>query len=271
MPDNIEKETLSLADLAQYEQELVGYLPEADANASVPPPPKGEYVLKLTFRDKEPEKQWIPKVSNKTTVTHLMTYIECEIVDNPLNPPEFVGRKIRHQVGTWVMPQTGTTSIQAVVQAAGYGVKLLNAPKTNVRLATVLSEVLNAESLVIGDLDWEINKYDKEKAETVFVLRGMNSFPFDPEDPEAKKKNKRTNVYIHKEFGELRGFAVINRFKPLSAAKPNTPTATAAGPDKPAVIPPRPVAPRGPMTRPPTPTPAITPTAVAPAPTTPTA
>jgi hypothetical protein len=173
-----EIEYLTMTELESFEEELASsFNAEADANASVPPFPKGVYVFSLKFQEDDPDKRWVQKMKEDTKEKYYFTNIVAEIAENPANSPDYVGRKVFANAMTLVMKNTGTTSAQAIIQAMGEGDKLLTMPRTHQTQIKLLNSLLANGTLCGAETDWEANEYDKEKKVTKFRLRGMNSFP----------------------------------------------------------------------------------------------
>ena len=237
-----EVEYLGLADLARYEEELVGFVPEADANARLPLPPKATYMCKWTHREKDPQKLWIPKIPTKGGATYLQTDLIGEIIENPMNPPEWVGRKINHRVSTQVMGNSGTTTAQMFLQGVGLQDKLLNAPRTNASQAMLVSEALMSEPAAACDADWRYSKWDDVKKENVYELRGMRNFPKDDD-------GKPTHIISHPTLGEIFGWLEVRRFVPPAELAKTAAKSAAKGPDEaPAIPADAPAAPAAPTT-----------------------
>jgi hypothetical protein len=180
MPDI---EYLSLANLDSFTEELVGFDPKADANALPKPFPAGEYVVTVTHLEEDPTKIWERKITERGQV-YLNTSVIVEIADNPHNPKELVGqRRTVRNVMTLVMQNTGTTGVQALLQALGRGKDLENTPQTHANQAKLLSAALASKPICVWDTDWEARVYNKSTNETEFELRGMKRFPPDPTKP----------------------------------------------------------------------------------------
>lgn len=177
-----EAEYLSLAELELLEQqELEGFRPEADANASLPPIPAGNYQARVTYaNDNEPDKIWVKKQqdASKGGKTYYMTQLRLETVGNG---GEFDGRTMSFYASTLVFKGSGTTSIQQVLQPLGFGEQLMTRTRTVKTQIDLLNEALEGGQALVGiKVDWEAQVYDKEKDETTFgPIRGMKKFPLD--------------------------------------------------------------------------------------------
>jgi hypothetical protein len=173
-------EFVSLAELEQFEEQLTAnFRADADANALMAPFPKGAYVVKLAFSEADPDKRWQRKMRAETNETYYLCGVTAEIADVPNNPAEYVGRKVFGNAMTLVTRGSGTTSAQAIIQAAGHGEKLLTMPATHQTQTKLINQIVGGEAICGMFSDWEANVYNKEKKETEFRLRGMNSFPKD--------------------------------------------------------------------------------------------
>jgi len=193
-----EQEYLSIAELELLEQqELEGFRPEADANASLPPIPAGNYQAKITYaNENEPDKIWVKKDKNKQGVPITPYYMAELRLETVGNGEEFDGRTLRFWASTMVMKGSGTTSIQSVLQPLGFGPQLLTMTKTARTQIALMNEALEGGQGLIGvKVDWEAQAYDKEKDETVFgPVRGMKKFPKDA-----------NGVHVPEIFKDLKG------------------------------------------------------------------
>ncbi len=207
-------ENVSLAQLAEYEEELVGFNPDADANAMLPPLPKGPYVCVAYHTENDPTKLWRKKVS-KANTTYYITDVTLEVIENPANTvKESIGRKLRYPAMSLVMQQTGTTLIQALLQAMEQGERLKTGPRTAGRQALVLTEELNKRPLVVAYLDWEARLFDKDyqnpdgtTGKELYRRRGMNRFPKDEKgnfipvivfkDSDGTERDVTAYSYVH--------------------------------------------------------------------------
>jgi hypothetical protein len=177
-----EQEYLSIADLELLEQmELEGFRPEADANASLPPIPAGNYQARVTYaNESEPDKIWMPKQQDvdKGGKKYHAAMLRIETVGNGA---EFDGRVMQFFASTLVFKGSGTTSIQQVLQPLGFGERLMTMTKTARTQIELLNEALEGGQALIGvKVDWEAQVYDKEADETTFgPVRGMKRFPLD--------------------------------------------------------------------------------------------
>src|SRR5271165_184937 len=90
------EEFVSLAELEAVEnaEVLEGFNPEADANATVPPVPKGDYLCIVYHREDDSTKQWKRSLTKKTSTSYLASQIVMEIAENAANPKELWGRKL---------------------------------------------------------------------------------------------------------------------------------------------------------------------------------
>lgn len=177
-----EAEYLSLAELDLLEQqELEGFRPEADANASLPPIPAGNYQARVTFANESaPDQIWIKKQQDASKGGKVFYMTELRI-ETSGNGEETDGRVMRFYASTLVMKGSGTTSIQQVLQPLGFGEALMTRTKTARTQIELLNEALEGGQALIGvKVDWEAQVYDKEQDKTTFgPVRGMKRFPID--------------------------------------------------------------------------------------------
>jgi len=157
-------EFLSLTELEGMEDEVLeGFNPEADANALPPPVQPGTYLVKLRHMQEDESMYWESKKtrlgSKMPNKPYFTTTLIGEVLDNPVNHADAVGRSlIINNVMTLVQPR-GTSGVQAVLQALGKGPELMNGLQTASRHARLLSQALAEEPMVGVVWDWEADWY----------------------------------------------------------------------------------------------------------------
>lgn len=183
---NSEPEFVSLLDLEQDTNEILGFNPAADANALIPPVPQGEYPVILTFMEQDAEKRWKPAIWGSGTANEQKVYYAV-LTATVYNSGEFDGRQVRHQVSTFTTSRMETNSIQAVIQGIGAGEKIVS--NSRGALCVLLNQLLEGNGAAgIAELDWEANEMlddetaaaYKAKGKKPFKLQGMKRFPKDP-------------------------------------------------------------------------------------------
>ncbi len=190
---------VSMADLLADDQEFEGYNPEADANAGLPPLPKGDYLCIVKYRETDPSKRW-PSGKEKDSTGAMVpngklpvtkdgkkyAYTEVSIELNGNVDPSNDGRIFSGMVNTLVMKNTGTTSIQALLQGCGVSTDELKAANSIKGQVALLDQYVSDGNTIGGaHLDWEASYYRKDlvNPETgkmgweVFRVRGMKKFP----------------------------------------------------------------------------------------------
>jgi len=186
---------VSMAELLADDSEFEGYNPEADANAGLPPLPKGDYLCIVRYSEPDPAKRWPGGKDKEGNPTGKMpvtkdgrkyAYTEIEIETNGNAEPTHNGRIFRGMVNTLVMKASGTTSIQGLLQGCGAEVEELRAANSISGQVQTLDKYLSDGQTIAGvHLDWESNYYRKDlmNPETgkmgweVFRVRGMRKFP----------------------------------------------------------------------------------------------
>jgi hypothetical protein len=212
-----EREYISLSELNDFEESLGAHFdPEADANALLPPLNKGDYVVQVYHEGEDPTKFWEKKLSRDGQQVYLQSVIVAEVTDNPHNPPDVVGRKLKHRVTTLVMPTSGTTGAQALLQGIGKGETLVNLPRTHGHQARILSEQLNTKPITVMETDWEARRWDRDKNEETFRMIGMVNFPKGPD-------GKHVPMARAKDGDEIPARSRIRRWKQLSALAKSAP------------------------------------------------
>jgi hypothetical protein len=178
---------LSLADLEQDNDELVGFRPNVDANEFLPPLAHAEYEGLLRFDDEHqnPDKRYIPdtttkgepKKYNKTTL-QFMTDSNADDVAN--------GREFGFFASTLVR-KGGTTSIQAALQGVGALQSEIDTHKTRGGQCLLLNKYCEgAGSAATAEIDWEASYFDTDYTDPdtgevvgkeYYRLRSMARFP----------------------------------------------------------------------------------------------
>lgn len=186
---------VSMATLLEDDQEFEGYNPEADANAGLPPLPKGDYLCIVKYQETDPEKRWPSgkdkegKYTGQSPVTKegkKYAYTSVGIELNGNTDPSNDGRLFNGMVNSLVMKNTGTTSIQALLQGCGVEVDELRVANSIKGQVALVDKYLSDGNTIGGvHLDWEASYYRKDlvNPETgklgweVFRIRGMKKFP----------------------------------------------------------------------------------------------
>lgn len=174
-----ELEYVSLLNLNDDTEELLGYNPEADANASIPPFPAGTYPVIVSFMELEPEKIWRKKIAKDGQVM-LMASLTLELYGTPAGA--YDGRKVNHLVTTYTSQYGGTNAVQAVLQGLGLAEQVRAIGKQRGPLVNALTEALMAGNATAeGVFDWEARYSVEEPAESgtwveKFKKTGMQRF-----------------------------------------------------------------------------------------------
>lgn len=153
-----EKQYISFMDVENDTEELMGYNPEADANASLPPIPAGKYGVLVSFESEDPEKRWQQGVwpKSKPELQQKVVYTNLNVKLYNTGDEKIEGRTVREMVSSFIM--RGTCSIQGVLQALGYQ-EQLKTHKTRGQLAALLNEALSTgEAYSEVEIEWEANE-----------------------------------------------------------------------------------------------------------------
>lgn len=200
---------VTFENLEELDAHLLDINLEADANALLPPPPKGIYLVTAEFSSADPEKRWIQKEGKSKTFRDgfLMCGVTFTIVEHPSYPKEYAGRKFFDYVFTMVGPNK-TTKVMGLLQATStYDLlKSQQNAKTHKAQKIALEDALASTPQLGVYIDWEASIFDKTKNETVFgPVRGMGSFPRDAE-------GNYLPYAIDPKFGEVPARAVVKRY-----------------------------------------------------------
>ena len=205
---------VSMLDLEQDTQELMGFNPEADANAMLPPIPAMRASVVVRFTAEEPEKRWQVGVWGKD---EQKTYF-ASVTATLYGAGEFDGRTVRANVSTYVSRET--CSVQGLLQALGMQDRL-RVSKSRSALVTLLNEALAGDGAACEcELDWEANEQTTEEQREVlkkegkkpYRLQGMKRFPVDPTD------NTKFIPVINYQGVDLRAYNVVKRWITVSDA-----------------------------------------------------
>lgn len=226
-----EQNYVSMLDLEADTEALLGFNPEADANAMVPPIPAMKASVVVRFTEEDPEKRWKVGIWGKD---QQKTYF-ASVTATLYNSAEYDGRTVRGNVSTFTMERSGTNSIQGLLQACGLQQELQGVT-TRKALVTLLNETIGA-----GDgapceceIDWEANEQvtDEEKAKLEadgkkpYRLQGMKRFPVDTTVPGTFQP------VVNYKGVDLRAYNVIKRW--ITPAKEGVHVAQTMSAPKPA-------------------------------------
>ena len=175
---------LSMMDIEADTEELIGYNPEADANADIPPVPAGRYSFIARFQEEDAEKRFVPGVWAKGTANE-QKVIYSNIVLELYNTPgaEYDKRVVFDMVSTFTV--RGTNDMQGFLQCVGKGEEL-KTDKSRRALVLLFNETV-AAGAAVGEveLEWEaqepMTKEERQAAKDdgrkVWTLSRMASFP----------------------------------------------------------------------------------------------
>lgn len=153
----------------------------------------------------------------------MLTILECA------KAPAMIGRKMKFTVSTAVW-QSGTSSAQQIIQAAGLGETLKSRAKTPGTLQEFVAHIVNQKIQFNATVDWEASFYDKNMlnpdgtkgGDLIPRIRGYKAFETD----------RQTGLPIPEITRELRGMGnVTKRAFPsvrLITKSTNAPQAAAA-------------------------------------------
>lgn len=217
------KEFFSLADTAQYEEDIIeGYRGDLDANAMLPPLPHDVYAVRIRYSEywpavdghepallaSDPARRWAKQVA-KDGVLMYLTWIDI-ITENNADPAND-GRE-RREVMTTYPTKRGTTGTQAMLQGLGVDTTTLNSHQAQMK---AVDQAIAGEGGMAGiEYDWEATVFDKNMVQRdkqgnpivgadgqpktgveLWRLRGMKKFP--------KMEDGSYNPEICKDDGHL--------------------------------------------------------------------
>lgn len=207
MPEGTDR--VSLADLIGFDDDLVeqGFNATADANASLPPVPADDYVVKVRFsRGSEPGKEWEPRVT-ESGQSYLRAMAEAEIVEG-----EYEGRVVYAFISTLVSKSRKTNSVQALAQGSGHGDEFAALPNQSAKSQAIfISDLLRSEPLCGASIDWQVFQKAEESADgKAFQRTGMKKFPKDAE-------GNYIPFWTREDNSELKARNVIQKWFAVSA------------------------------------------------------
>ncbi len=244
------EEFIGLSALLDVNEEMEGFVPEADANAFAAPVPDGEYLAYVRFTSDDADKRWAKKVTRDKPnrpggKTYLNTSVTARLINTPGNL--YDGREINMMNCMTLVGKNGTCGVQGLIQGLGAGNEIVGV-NSHGALAKKLNDLIgDGEQLVGIRTRWEASIYDEEADETIFgPVRGMRFFP------EDGKGGHLPEIQDPKSGKVARAFANISAWIPAANltdgeegaedTAPTTQTAPAAAPKPTAAAAPRPVA-----------------------------
>lgn len=222
---------VSMLDLQADTEELMGFNPEADANAMLPPIPAGLYAVKVRFTGEDPEKRWQKGVWGKDEQVVYYTSVTAEVY----NAGDLDGRTVRELVSTYVMARSGTNAVQGLLQALGYAEQIKTC-RTRSQLVILLNQALADDAAPAeANIDWEATEpmtpeereVAKAKGRKVWRMQGMTRFPKDGEGNYIP--------VINHEGVDCRAFNVIKNWVTVGGKSATTNVAQAPAPVAPRV------------------------------------
>ncbi len=177
-----EPEFMDYASVADDDLDVITNMNmEADANADLAPLPKGVYLCKATFKESDKTKRWAKTPNFGGVGHHYRAEIIYEVVENPLNPPTSVRRRLFDNASTEV-GASGTSRVMAILQASETfdSLKSKQRPNSHKAQAFALDEALESEPYVGVETDWVARKWNEAEKKFDFgPVKGMNAFPKD--------------------------------------------------------------------------------------------
>lgn len=179
----VEEDRISLSELIGFDEDLIqqGLDLDADANAGLPPVPKGAYICRAQVREGvQPNEAWVKKITEKGQ-SYLATSPDLVIITDKDGDPQFEGRKISPFVMTLLMSGTGTTGVQAFAQGAGANDAFKTLPNHSDKAqALFLNDLLASQPIIGVNVDWSVfQRAEDNKDGKKFTRRGMDKFPKD--------------------------------------------------------------------------------------------
>lgn len=167
------KKHFSLAELAEvpeFNVEMVDFNPFADANDVEELLPPARYMVRVTFLAADPVLRWRPLFARPD---HRVAVVLAEIIGGPAG----LGRR----VPAWVTTR-GTkrkcSEVESLLSALGKLHLLQGKTKTAVRLATALTSALEGEQLeCCAYIDWRAEYQAPQPPYRWIRIDGANRFP----------------------------------------------------------------------------------------------
>jgi hypothetical protein len=186
MPDE-KVQYLSLAELENDNDELVGFRPNVDANEFLPPLAHAEFEGLLRFDDahQNPDERYQSDVTTRGEVKKYIKTILQFITDG--NGDDAANGRDFSFFASTLVRKGGTTSMQAALQGVGAAQQEIDANKTRGGQCLLLNKYCEGVgSAATAEIDWEASYFDaefvsEETGEKVgkewYRLRGMERFP----------------------------------------------------------------------------------------------
>lgn len=234
-----QREFISLSDMTQFEEEILGYRGDKDANAQRSPLPHDNYVFRVQYAENwpasegeapvplasDPNARWF-KGEAKDGKVYFMTWIKVTTCNN--SNPEHDDYSWTEILTTYPTKQ-GTTAAQALLQGFDVDTIMLNTHNAQVR---ALDQHLAGDGTLVGaEVDWIARQFDKNAARRdkqgnpvmkdgqqvmgveTFRLRGMRRFP---KNEDGSHRYTIDSADFPKLTEEVRAFNEIRRWIPVS-------------------------------------------------------
>lgn len=246
------EEFIGLSALLDVNEEMEGFVPEADANAFAAPVPDGEYLGYVRFTSDDPDQRWLKKATqDKPGRPGGKMYLNTSVTVRLINTPgkQYDDREILMRNCMTLVGKNGTCGVQGLIQGLGAGDEIVGV-NSHGALAKKLNDLIgDGEQLVGIRTRWEASIYDEEAQETIFgPVRGMRFF-----DKDANG-NYLPDIKDPKSGQTARAFANISAWIPAAnltdgeegaeETAPTTQTAPAVAPKPTAAAAPHPTAPQ---------------------------
>lgn len=242
-----------MQELMNAEDELSGFVPDADANAFSAPVPDGKYVgiVRPMFLE-EPEKWFEKKLTKADNDLYFNVPVKVTLVQTPGG--EYDNREVNMMNCMTLVGARGTCGVQGLIQALGYGDAILTTRSHQALVKVLLSIIGTGEHLVGIETAWQASIYDKDKAETVFgPVRGMRNFPKDSAGNHIPEIQDPKTLQVARAYPEIRRWltpesVADEQGEPEVPAQAQAPVQAAQSAPKPNAAPaPRPQAPVAPQ------------------------
>jgi hypothetical protein len=185
--DESKMQFLSLAQLESDADELVGFRPNVDANAFLPPIVHTEYEGLLRFDDEhqDPDKRWTEDTSRKGEPKKYFKTMLQFVTDG--NADESVNGRDFAVFASTLVRRGGTTSAQAALQGCGVSSQEIAMNSTRGAQAKLINKYCDGGGTAVTvEIDWEASYFDtdwvnpetgEKEGKEYYRLRGMERFP----------------------------------------------------------------------------------------------
>lgn len=171
------REYISSDELDRFDEPLIGFHANADANKWHPPVPAGDYKVRLWFLEEDLRWRWSIKAMREAKRVH--RWVVSSIIIRIMSGP-YEGREILERVSTFKPTHRAVCTVEKVIAAVRkIDTRLLQRRNMRALIDLLTQSVEWGEARCVVTLDWRARQWDKELLRYSHRLIGMHRFPTD--------------------------------------------------------------------------------------------